>query len=68
MKLNIDQIKESLQKTKEYISRDLSESEEEEANQYIDNLILILQQKIETIDIVKISESIKKYIEENENV
>ena len=68
MKLNIDQIKESLQKTKEYISQDLSESEDEEINLYIDHLMLSLQEKIEKIDIVKLSDSIKQYIEENENV
>jgi len=68
MKLNIDQIKESLQKTKEYVSQDLSESEDEEINLFIDNLILSLQEKIEKIDIIKLSDSIKQYIEENENV
>jgi len=68
MKLNIDQIKESLQKTKEYIANDLSEEEDRAANLYIDHLILALQEKIKKIDIVSLSESIKQYIEENEDV
>jgi len=68
MKLNIDQIKESLQKTKEYISNDLSEEEDKEINLYIDTLIYNLQEKIKKIDIVNLSESIKQYIKENEDV
>mgnify|MGYP003657273447 CR=1 FL=1 len=68
MKLNIDQIKESLQKTKEYISNDLSEEEDKEINLYIDTLIKNLQEKIKKIDIVNLSESIKQYIKENEDV
>ena len=68
MKLNIDQIKESLQKTKEYIAHELSEEEDKEINLYIDDLIISMQEKIEKIDIASLSESIKLYIEENGNV
>jgi len=68
MKINVDQIKESLQKTKEYIANELTEAEDNEINIYIDNLMLSLQEKIKKIDIASLSETIKQYIEENENV
>jgi len=68
MKLNIDKIKESLHKTKDYIATDLNEAEEKEINIYIEQLVSTLQEKINKIDIVKLSESIKQYIEENDNV
>tara|TARA_R110000868_G_scaffold47418_1_gene155536 strand:- start:1307 stop:1513 length:207 start_codon:yes stop_codon:yes gene_type:complete len=68
MKINIDEIKESLQKTKEYIGTDLNEAEEKEINIYIDQLMSDLQEKIKKIDIIKLSESIKQYIEEHDNV
>tara|TARA_R110000822_G_scaffold189874_1_gene328739 strand:- start:468 stop:674 length:207 start_codon:yes stop_codon:yes gene_type:complete len=68
MKINIDEIKESLQKTKEYIGTDLNEEEEKEINIYIDQLMSDLQEKIKKIDIIKLSESIKQYIEEHDNV
>ena len=57
MKINIDEIKESLQKTKEYIGTDLNEEEEKEINIYIDQLMSDLQEKIKKIDIIKLSES-----------
>jgi len=68
MKLNIDEIKESLHKTKDYIATDLNEEEEKEINIFIEQLLSNLQEKINKIDIVKLSESIKQYIEENDNV
>ena len=68
MKINIDEIKESLQQTKDYIADDLNEEEEKEINIFIDQLITNLQEKIKNINIVDLSESIKKYIEENDDV
>tara|TARA_R110001592_G_scaffold323290_1_gene602436 strand:- start:534 stop:740 length:207 start_codon:yes stop_codon:yes gene_type:complete len=68
MKINLDQIKESLHKTKMYIADDLTEAEEKEINEYIEQLMLNLQEKIEKIDIIKLSESIKQYIDENDDV
>jgi len=68
MKINIDEIKESLQKTKNYIATDLSEEEEKEINIFIEQLVSNLQKKVEKINIKNLSESIKQYIEENDNV
>ena len=68
MKINIDKIKESLQKTKEYIATDLSDEEEKEINIFIEQLVSNLQEKVEKIDISQLSKSIKSYIEENDNV
>tara|TARA_R110001592_G_scaffold328166_2_gene609591 strand:+ start:13531 stop:13743 length:213 start_codon:yes stop_codon:yes gene_type:complete len=70
MNINLDEIKESLQKTKDIISSDLdlNEAEEKEINIYIDQLVLNLQEKIKKIDIVKLSKSIETYIKENDNV
>lgn len=68
MKLNIDQIKESLQKTKEYVANELNELENEEIDIFIDDLIASLIEKIDKIDMSNLSGAIKQYIEEDSNV
>lgn len=65
--MNIDKIKEDLHIFKNNFNSELNDAEEAEINEFIESLLLDLQNKINKISTKNLTESMKKYIDEINN-